>query len=129
MFRQGDVLLIPIEGAMSIRPGKGRHYVSRKTGEGIILAAGEATGHHHRVRSTRARLVRPGAFVGGTRVAERVLVVPKGGAELTHEEHDTIKLPEGKYRVVGQREFAPPPPKERKRAEAQPERFTRPVWD
>jgi hypothetical protein len=35
-----------------------------------------------------------------------VRVGPRG-ASITHEEHDTIKVPEGTYEIVQQREFAP----------------------
>ena len=53
--RQGDVLLIPVDKV----PTESQ-YVYRIKGAGIILAAGEATGHHHRVRERGAREYRKG---------------------------------------------------------------------
>jgi hypothetical protein len=34
-----------------------------------------------------------------------LLSVPGGGAQVVHEEHATIQLPKGLYRVIRQREF------------------------
>jgi len=97
MYRQGDVLLIPVENPISTRFLK---YVRRKKGQGIILATGEATGHHHRVRETSAREYRgPGQT--------RYLKVGAKGATMTHEEHDPVAIPEGVFQVVQQREYEP----------------------
>ena len=95
-YRQGDVILIRVDKSSV----DGLSVTHRKRGEGIILAAGEATGHHHRVRDSHARLFE--GFSG------RFLRVPKSGATLTHEEHDPIQLPEGTYLIGGQREYTPP---------------------
>jgi hypothetical protein len=102
-YRQGDVLLVPIEKPEGI--GLHGTCVLREPGEGIILAAGEATGHHHRIRDRHARV----HWLRG----KRILTVCKHGAKLTHEEHETIDLPAGHYEVVQQTEFVPPPPKKR----------------
>lgn len=116
MYRQGDVLLVPVE--LTVRLSE-LEYVPRKRGEGIILAAGEATGHHHRVRSRTAGEYRgSSARTASSLRGKRFLRVGKKGAELTHEEHDTIQIPEGTYEIVQQREFAP--------EEAD---LTRPVYD
>lgn len=95
MIRQGDILLVPVAllptGAKAIR---------KKKGEDVIVAAGEATGHHHRiVAGQRVREYRQGR--------RRFLSVPRGGAKLTHEEHDTLTIPGGKHEIVNQREYAP----------------------
>lgn len=137
MYRQGDVWLIPITLSMrEIRVTK------RRRGEGLILAVGEATGHHHKVEDTAARLGRAKGEVeaGGKKLKNpRVLAVSKRGAKLVHEEHSTIDLPAGKYAVVGQREYDPPAPAERKPKTTQgpltqsqssfPSDYTRPVYD
>jgi len=106
MYRQGDVLLVPVELSERLT---WEMYTYRQRGEGIILAAGEATGHYHRIRTPGAR-----EYLGPTAVGtpaslrgKRFLVVGKKGAELTHEEHDTIQIPQGTYEIVQQREFAP----------------------
>jgi hypothetical protein len=115
MYRQGDVLLVPVE--VPLYPNEDLDFVRRKgNGEGIILAAGEATGHHHRIRDRHAREFR-GTARSNTR-GRRFVRVSHRGATITHEEHDPIKVPEGMYEIVQQREFAP--------EEAS---LTRPVYD
>lgn len=87
MYRQGDILLIRDD-----RPMAGER---RRPVESGILALGETTGHAHRI-------------VGGG-VSEdgwgqmRVSAGPE--TNLVHEEHGTIRIPEGTYRVVRQRQF------------------------
>ncbi|MEV0196232.1 hypothetical protein [Nonomuraea sp. NPDC050691] len=95
MFRQGDILVVPVaevpewvkSAPSSPRDGRGR----------LVLALGEATGHAHAVPG-------PGAFVHDPR--GDYLNLPQGG-RLVHEEHATISLPRGWFRVVRQREYVP----------------------
>ncbi len=90
-FRQGDVLLVAVDGlpaAARKRPRRGR----------IILATGEATGHAHAIVEPDAEEFR----VGGER-----FVLVRSRAQLIHEEHTPIDVPAGTYRVVIQREFDP----------------------
>lgn len=115
-IRQGDVVLIPTDIP------KETHVVHREArfgkGQGIIVASGEATGHHHRVRDRSARL--------HTKDGVSYLRVGKNGASLTHEEHDPLKLEAGDYRIGTQREYEPPKPEVRQ-APARP--ASRRVWD
>jgi len=67
-------------------------------GDHVVLATGEATGHAHVVRGGNCRVVR---WSDGT-----FLELTEPG-ELCHEEHSTISLAPGKYRVVRQREYQP----------------------
>lgn len=94
MYRQGDVGVI-----QSTLPKSAKQI--KRVGK-IILAHGEATGHAHVIESL------------GVRVFEhentRWIRVPKRGADLTHEEHGTIALAPGDYRVVIQREYTPAAP-------------------
>lgn len=101
MYRQGDVLLVPasIPRRAVVVPRRGDGYPHVK---GIVLAAGEATGHHHVVTDPYARLFE----VPGT--GERFVRVSKRGAQLVHEEHDTIDLGQGELRIQRQREYEPP---------------------
>lgn len=101
MYRQGDVLLVPVDAPLQ----RDLEYVRRKPGEGIILAAGEATGHHHRVRERGAREF-SGTDITGTK-GRRFLFVGQKGATITHEEHDPISVPAGEYEIVQQREYEP----------------------
>jgi len=89
MYRQGDILFI--------RTQQVPKQVSHKKDDGIV-ALGEATGHAHRV-------------VDGT-LWERGLsgidmfVEAEEATKIVHEEHGTINLPKGVYKVVRQREFS-----------------------
>jgi hypothetical protein len=85
MYRQGDVLLMK-----SDRPTG----VLRQRDNGVILE-GEITGHSHRLTA--------GAVMDAPN--GEVFVSAERGAEIVHEEHATITIPEGWYRVIRQREY------------------------
>jgi len=64
-----------------------------------VLAEGEATGHAHAIAEKRAHLY-------GDSLANRFLrILDEGGVDLVHEEHATIHLDPGSYRVVRQRQW------------------------
>jgi len=92
--RQGDVLLnkitsvIDLSGATLIKPENGR----------LILARGEATGHHHSVDCAVAQLF---SIDGKT-----VLVAGEDTA-IVHQEHDQVSVEKGMYWVVAQQEYTP----------------------
>ncbi len=92
MYRQGDVLLVAAdglpEGAEKLPPE-----------DRIVLAYGEVTGHAHAVASMQAFMFAQGDI--------RYLQVTEPGADLVHEEHSTIHLEPGVYRIVHQREYVP----------------------
>jgi len=81
--------------------------VERDADGAVVLARGEVTGHRHAFHGGNVVMFRDDAlardmpselYVGHIRV--------KGeSADLRHEEHDTITLPKGTYRVRRQREF------------------------
>jgi len=99
MYRQGDVLLVPVPADQVPRKAE-RKCVPRKRGEGVILAAGEATGHHHRVKEKGAR-----EYVSN---GTRYLFTGAAGGTVTHEEHNAIPLPaHSVFRIVQQREYEP----------------------
>ena len=87
--RQGDVLLDPV----AFLPNG-----AKRTANGhIVLALGRATGHTHEVTHPKATLHVLGEA--------RYLQLPVA-AELVHQEHATITLAAGVYRVVRQREIS-----------------------
>lgn len=100
MYRQGDILIVPVadaevparlaEEAGEARDGRGR----------LVLALGEVTGHAHAVPGP-GRLVREGGEFG-----PMLLHLPQGG-RVVHEEHAVIPLPKGWFRVIRQREYLP----------------------
>ena len=94
LFRQGDVLLESVESIP-----KSAELV--ETNGAIVLAYGEATGHHHAIRKGNARLYRdPNTQVSYVEIAESL-------ALLEHEEHNPITLDPGIYSVILQREYDP----------------------
>jgi hypothetical protein len=95
--RQGDVLIERIEAM----PAK-RTAIPRENGR-VILAHGEVTGHAHAIVDEKCDLyASPDAPMGVT-----YLEIQQAVVALKHDEHSTIELPEGKYRVTRQREYAP----------------------
>lgn len=97
VLRQGDVLLIAVAAIPADATAE------KVKGRKVILALGEATGHHHRFEflntDHNVKL-----FRGGT--GERFLEVTKP-AELLHEEHSTVRVPAGKYLLPQQVEYTP----------------------
>lgn len=96
MYRHGDVLINPIKEI----PKKLKR-VPRDNGR-VILAYGEVTGHAHAICAPEKSVTLFQHPDGGTYL--RVVGAP---AELTHEEHATITLPPGYYRIGHQREYFP----------------------
>jgi hypothetical protein len=90
LWRQGDVF---IEDTPLI-PGGARQQAS------MVLVEGELTGHAHRIADSDTAIVYE-------RRGELFLQVIADLAEVIHQEHATIRLPRGRYRVWRQREFDP----------------------
>jgi len=89
LYRHGDVLVqdVPTLPAAHPRPG-------------TTLARGEITGHSHRFRRPEeVQLYQAGADTYAEVLSE--------SADLIHEEHATITLPRGVYKVWMQREYSP----------------------
>jgi hypothetical protein len=107
LLRQGDLLLIPIDGVPT-----GARAVPREQSK-AVLAHGEATGHHHAIADERAELLSPdgSAFVSVDEAAELYLLVHGDNpVELVHEEHAAIEVGPGAYLVRRQREYEPERP-------------------
>lgn len=83
-IRHGDVIL---ERVTEVQ-GKGKSMTE------CILAEGEVTGHFHRLKGQVCEYVTE---------TERFVEV-KEESKLSHEEHDTLVIPQGKYKVLIQRE-------------------------
>ena len=97
MFRQGDVLVIPIDGQVPKDAAPEKAEAGR-----VILAHGEATGHAHAVLERDATIH---ARTTGMTV-ERWLSARKPTA-LVHEEHAPFPVPKGNSLVIRQREYSP----------------------
>lgn len=105
-YRQGDVLIQLIE----VVPPTAR---KQKRSKQVILAHGEITGHHHMVEAADPadwwkgeQEIAPTLEKPSTLAGELFLNLPKGGT-VTHQEHGSIELPAGTYRVTRQREYSP----------------------
>ena len=103
LYAQGDLLIervadIPVSGT-TVEPG---------ADGAAVLAEGETTGHRHavydRVTMFRdeglAHDIPNGLYVGHVRVDGPC-------ARIQHDEHDSITLPKGTYRIRRQRELEP----------------------
>ena len=93
-YRQGDVLLTKI----SSLPLAAKPVEDNGT---IVLAYGEATGHHHAIRNGKAKMYTD------LETLASYIEVAEAMALLEHEEHATIILEPGIYRVGLQREYHP----------------------
>ena len=98
MYRQGDVLLVPIaagEVPMTAVPAP------RDRSGRMILARGEATGHAHVIVGPDTLLLADRDDI------DRLFVKVVSRARVVHEEHGAIAIPAGSYRIVRQREYVP----------------------
>ena len=89
LYRHGDVLVERVETLPAALPRSG-----------ATLARGEVTGHSHRFQDPAGVQL----YQAGLETYVRVLAE---SADLIHEEHRTITLPRGDYRVWMQREYSP----------------------
>lgn len=96
MLRQGDVALVRVDSI----PAKARKR-AKENGR-VILAHGEVTGHAHGVEGGNAVLLDAPDGTVYLIIDERI-----GGATVVHEEHDTLPLEAGMYKVIRQREYTP----------------------
>lgn len=74
--------------------------IERENGK-IVLAHGEVTGHAHAIDCESAD------HYGEAGADVTYLEIKEALAALRHEEHSTINLPAGHYRIVRQREYSP----------------------
>ncbi|MGN2635982.1 hypothetical protein ACTD5D_07265 [Nocardia takedensis] len=100
MYRQGDVLIVPVAEAAVPATVAHAPSVARDPRGRLVLALGEVTGHAHAVQGP-GRLIREAGATG-----PMLLHLPEGG-RVVHEEHAAITLPKGWFRVVRQREYVP----------------------
>ncbi len=95
IYRQGDVLIC----AVSSVPANLEQIT--RTKRGVVLAEGEVTGHAHRVPSRHASLYRSESD------ARYLRVMGPAPVALNHEEHSTVKIPPGDYRITIHAEYVP----------------------
>ena len=93
IYRQGDVNIRRVDSNIPEKLVKTKHNT---------LAYGEVKGHHHTFTEGGVT-----CFADTETALPTWVTVDKGGAPLTHQEHDTIVLPEGTYQVSRQVEYTP----------------------
>jgi hypothetical protein len=104
LYRQGDLLLERIDELPT-----GLKEISYS---GVaVLAEGEGTGHQHVIRASGVRV-----FTDPQKSRATHVEIAEALAMLEHEEHASIPLAKGAYRITHQREYVP-------------QRRTRPVPD
>lgn len=96
MYRQGDVLIIPVKSIP-----KSVEKIERE-GDRVVLAHGEVTGHAHAIKDKRAALFRDPKLA-----AIFMHVSGDASVDLEHDEHSTIAIPPGNYQVIRQVEYTP----------------------
>lgn len=101
MFRQGDVLIVPIAEAQVPPVVASLEPLARDPRERMILALGESTGHAHAV------VGRGALYPAASPLEPMHLHLEDKGGRVVHEEHGTITLGSGWYRVIRQREYEP----------------------
>lgn len=89
MYRQGDLLFIK-----TCNPPEGKERKDK------FILRSNMTGHQHRI--TRGTVYDNQDAMRWS--PDFYVAIPEGGADLVHEEHRTIPLPEGIYEVRRQRE-------------------------
>jgi hypothetical protein len=102
LYFQGDVCIERVDDA----PVTGAVLPPAADGA-VVLAHGEVTGHRHAFYGGAVTLFRDDGLARDMPAELYIghLVVSDPVARLQHEEHSTIALPKGTYRVRRQREF------------------------
>ena len=90
MYRQGDVWIIPMTLPNSLK-------LKKLNKRGAVLAEGEVTGHAHVAMGKNVKLYEDNKGVLWLSCPTKTPV--------KHEEHATITLPKGDYKIVHQREW------------------------
>ena len=113
-YQQGDVLLVAVPQKEVLNIEENYCTKTHEDQEGkVVLAEGEATGHHHRFEITR---LDPGVFISSfhsitsrfrrsTGRFPEYIHIEGGEATLYHEEHNRLTLPPGLYKRTIIREF------------------------
>ena len=94
-IRQGDILIVPCDAipatAVPVEPRGGR----------LIVALGEATGHHHSFpHRPQIAMFRDDGAGGG------LFIQADAPIALEHQEHSALIVERGTHRVINQRTFA-----------------------
>ena len=102
IYAQGDILLERVDDAEAGKP------INVDPDHAVVLARGEVTGHRHAFYGGGATMFRDDGLArdipSDLYIGHVKITAPT--ADLKHEEHGTITLETGTYRVRRQREFS-----------------------
>ncbi|GAA2413973.1 hypothetical protein GCM10010191_24800 [Actinomadura vinacea] len=100
MYRQGDILILPLREDEVPQTVRDLPPAPRDERGRMVLALGEATGHAHAIAA-------PGELLRDSDPLVPDHLHLHSGGRLVHEEHAEISLPKGWFRVIRQREYVP----------------------
>lgn len=103
MLRQGDVLIVKVDDdSIDLSDKK----TDKRDNNRVVLAYGEVTGHAHAIHEDNAFLFTvkdaPELFN-----KEVYLRVNDRAVNLVHEEHSTLSINPGTYKIIHQKEYTP----------------------
>src|SRR3982750_179110 len=104
IFRQGDILITKVNNMIDNK----KEYSLIPNSKTVAL--GELTGHHHTFSEQSQVLLYKDKKSSSTQqeIEEPTLIEVKSSvAELVHQEHNTILLPKGTYKVTREMEYNP----------------------
>lgn len=101
IYAQGDIILERVGDAPAASP------INVDPDGAVVLACGEVTGHRHAFYGGGVTMFRDDALARDVPASLYIghVTIADGGADLKHEEHATIALPSGTYRIRRQREW------------------------
>jgi hypothetical protein len=101
LYAQGDIIIERVADAGAGAP------TGIDPDGAVVLARGEVTGHRHAFYGGGVTLFRDDALARDVPAALYIghVKIDVDGAALKHEEHATIDLPAGTYRIRRQREW------------------------
>ena len=104
LYFQGDLC---IEAVADVALDGAQPVATARDGA-LVLAEGEESGHRHAFYGGGASLFRDDALARGLPAGLYIghLRIDADAAELRHEEHGSITLPKGLYRVRRQRQYS-----------------------
>lgn len=102
-YQQGDVIITKLDDNDELGTTSQNDKVEQCTNKSAILAYGEVTGHMHQIKPVPDVLVT--TITGQYKDEPHSFSIEGGSVVLTHEEHNPVELPAGKYKVRIVREF------------------------
>ena len=101
LYAQGDIILEAVDDANPTAA------INIDPDAAVVLARGEVTGHRHAFYGGGVTMFRDDALARGVPADLYLghIKIAQAPADLRHEEHATITVPPGTYRVRRQREW------------------------